>query len=448
MITSFGCASESAPTSAREPCARRNPERDVFFGDLHVHTAYSFDAYINEVRVDPAAAYRFARGEPVLLPPVDGAGVGTQEVRIDRPLDFAAVTDHSEFLGEVDGCTTPGSGIYDQDLCVGLRSGDGGALAKLGLQLTADAPTRIDALCGQGGVDCPALAVDAWSRLRAAADAAQDRTEACSFTAFVGYEWSGARDLSNLHRNIIFRGSLVPPRPISYYDEPEPEGLWRRLQGECLKGLPGCDVLAIPHNSNWSNGNLFNPVYGADDVELAALQAAMEPLVEIYQHKGDSECAAGLSGILGEPDELCSFEKIRAQPYEDCGDGVGSGGMVANGCVSRRDFVRGALLAGLEVEAAIGTNPLRLGIIASTDTHNGTPGQVAEAAYPGHFGFREATPQDRLTAAVPGGPRNSPGGLVAVWAEENSREALFDAMRRRETYGTSGPRMVVRFFGG
>ncbi|HEY8379840.1 MAG TPA: DUF3604 domain-containing protein [Nannocystis sp.] len=430
------CRGEPEPfVDAREPCADRNPRRNLYFGDLHVHTAYSFDAYINDVRTDPAGAYRFARGEEV-------AGQ-----RLARPLDFAAVTDHAEYLAEVDGCTTPGSAVYDTDRCRNFRAGTNSALVTFGLGLDVDDPKRFSDLCGPGALDCPARAGEVWQRVQEAAEAAYDRSAACRFTSFVAYEWSGSRMLSNLHRNVIFRTSRVPDLPITHFEAPTAPELWQRLQDDCRDGIHGCDVLAIPHNSNWSNGNLFTPEIppGADEAELAAVRAELEPLLEVYQHKGDSECSNGLGGP---PDELCDFEKLRLPPFDDCGDGTGSQGMLGLGCVSRLDFLRGILLAGLHAEQRLGVNPYRLGVIASTDTHNGTPGAVEEAAYAGHFGRREQDATARLTGVVPAGPRNSPGGLVAVWAEENSREAIWDALRRREVYGTSGTRMAVRVFAG
>lgn len=422
---------------AREACADRNPLRNLYFGDLHVHTAYSFDAWINDVRTDPAGAYRLARGEAV-------AGR-----KLARPLDFAAVTDHSEYLAEVEGCTTPGSAVYDTDRCVNFRAATPSALVSFGLGLDGDDAARFDDLCGPGALDCPARAAAVWGRVQEAAEAAYDRSAACTFTSFVAYEWSGQRNLSNLHRNVIFRSSRVPSAPISHFEAPTAFELWQRLQSECKDGLAGCDVLAIPHNSNWSNGNLFVPEApaGADPAELARVRAELEPLLEIFQHKGDSECIGGLPG-LGPPDELCDFEKLRLPPFDDCGDATGSQGMLNKGCVSRLDYLRGILLAGLSEEQRLGINPYRLGVIASTDTHNATPGLVEESDFRGHFGAREADATARLTGNVPAGPRNSPGGLVAVWAEENSREAIFDALRRREVYGTSGPRIAVRVFAG
>jgi len=431
-------------------CDDYDPARNLYWGDLHVHTAYSFDAWLHDVRVDPDQAYRFAQGEAVQLPPLDKAGLPTVRVQLDRPLDFAAVTDHAEFLAEVAACTDPRSAAYDSTLCTDYRANENGALVTFGLQLGTSDPTRFAEICGPGAVDCAALAQQVWQRTIDAAQAHHDGGPSCLFTTFVGYEWSGMQSLSNLHRNVIFRNADVPGLPFSYYEAPSAQALWNALRSECIEGLPGCDVLAIPHNSNWSNGRLFRVEYPGAGTEAsqAELRATFEPLVEVFQHKGDSECENGVSGILGEPDELCDFEKLRVPPFEDCGDGIGSNGMVGSGCVSRRDFVRGALLEGLRERARIGVNPFQVGFIASTDTHNGTPGLVDEDGYVGHVGREEGDALARLTGDVPAGPRNGPGGLVAVWATENSRDAIFDALRRRETYGTSGPRITLRSFAG
>lgn len=431
-------------------CDHYDPARSVFWGDLHVHTSYSFDSWLHDVRIEPDDAYRFAQGEPLSLPPLDERGQPTQTVQLDRPLDFVSVTDHAEFLAEVAACTDPRSAAYGSELCVDYRGNQNGALVRFGLELGTTDPQRFEEICGEGLADCEALGAQMWQRTVDAAQAHNGQGPECSFTTFIGYEWSGMNSLSNLHRNVIFAGEQVPARPLSYYEAPSAQSLWDQLDTECIGAGTGCDVLAIPHNSNWSNGRLFSVEYPGTgtEAEQAAQRARFEPLVELFQHKGDSECENGLSGVLGAPDELCDFEKLRVQPFDDCGDGVGSNGMVGGGCVSRRDFVRGALLEGLREQLRLGVNPFAVGFIASTDTHNGTPGFVDEENYVGHVGREEGTPLGRLTGEVPAGPRNGPGGLVATWATENTRAAIFDALRRRETYGTSGPRITVRTFGG
>ncbi|MGW8321972.1 MAG: DUF3604 domain-containing protein, partial [Thermodesulfobacteriota bacterium] len=456
-----GCGKDSEPeaeqtrprgvvyTEVREPCSRYNPLRNLYFGDLHAHSELSHDAWIWDIRLKQSYGYGFARGEPVTLPPLDESGAGTRTLSIDRPLDFAAMTEHSEFLAEVRTCTTPGSVAYDAPTCVVFRMKNFLSTILMSYQLAFPVPQRPQDVCGPGLVDCPELAREVWQEVREEADRAYDRTADCSFTTFVGYEYTATTLARNLHRNVFFRNDKVPDLPVSYYEAPTPKALWDGLQSACPEGVAGCEVLVIPHNSNESNGAKFVVEYpGAETLEeerrQAALRSRMEPLAEIVQHKGESECRNGLAGVPGDPDPLCDFEKKRPDAG-DCGDVIGLGGVMDLGCVSRWEFVRNALLAGLQEEERLGVNPYKLGIMASTDTHNVSPGAVAEDLYIGHLSLDDDTPEKRLG---PSGINNNPGGLTGVWAQENSRDALFEAFRRRETYATSGPRMRVRFFGG
>lgn len=456
----IGCSNEAAPGSPtyeepREPCAARTAERRLLFGDLHVHTGNSFDAHAFDVGISPRDAYRFARGETLWLPPLGADGKGTQPVRLSRPLDFAAVTDHSEFLGEVETCAIPGSSGYLSATCATYRQGGARAVARLGLTLAFPDPMRASDVCGEDGQGCGGLAGAVWQRTQAAANEAYDKTSQCGFTALIGYEYSAAPNLSTMHRNVIFANDRVPA-PTTYFEQQTAEGLWQELRSTCSEAGTGCDVLAIPHNSNESNGLMFRlegeeTASLSDDEKRVAAQrrAAMEPLVEVYQHKGDSECMNEVGLGVGAPDELCGFEKSR-RAFVDCGEGVGMGGTMRTGCFSRRDFVRYALLEGLKQEQALGVNPLRMGLLASTDTHNGTPGATDEKDFIGHRGTDDDTVEKRLSTGgiTPGGIEFSPGGLVGVWAHENSRLSLFQALRRREVMGTSGPRISVRMFGG
>ena len=441
-------------TETRVRCTQHDPLRRAFFGDLHVHTTLSFDAHAFDVRTTPTQAYGFAQGAAVAVPPLDVNGQGTQTLQLERPLDFAAVTDHSEFLGEVETCITPGSATYDSATCQGYRAGGNSGTTLIAYRTAIVPPSRDPAVCGADGAICRDAAGAVWSQIQDAAAAAYDRTDRCSFTSFVGYEYTGTANVSTLHRNVIFRNDHVP-FPTTVFEQPTASGLWTELKATCLDSGIGCDVLAIPHNSNESNGKMFLVEYpgaGNRDEERAQaeLRAALEPVAEIYQHKGSSECLNGLSGIVGAPDEQCDFERRWRGSFTDCGDGTGVGGTITSGCVSRRDFVRGALLEGLKEAERIGVNPLRLGIVASTDTHNGTPGAVEERSFIGHRGEDDDTPAKQLGTGqfYLGGNLFSGGGLVGVWAEENSRSSIFDALRRREVFGTSGPRIAVRFFGG
>ena len=434
----------AAQAEASPPCPDHEVNRNVYFGDLHVHSSLSMDAYVFGTRVTPEQAYRFAQGQPVDLgvilsrrPP--------RPARIARPLDFAAVTDHAEFLGAAALCISAGSSAYATEACRAYRDSNSG-------QTTTEHLSRVlvpalngmtdSAVCGEDGEACRVAARSPWSRLRASAESANAR---CTFTAFPGYEYTENRQGSKVHRNVLFRSATTTELPISVNEAPTPADLWRQLRDQCLDAEGDCDAIAIPHNSNLSNGLMFELDYGdAQSKEaqaaLARLRNRVEPSVEMFQQKGDSECRNGMWQVMGAADEHCGFEKYRDWPTapEDCREGTGFGALLGKGCVSRLDFVRYALIEGLREERRIGANPYKFGFIASTDAHDGTMGDVDEWMHDG---------RERGRAVIEFG-RNNPGGLAAVWAEENSRAAVFDALRRRETYATSGPRMAVRFFGG
>lgn len=441
-------------SETRDPCEDRTPLRKALFGDLHVHTRLSFDAGAYGNLLHPADAYAFARGAEVDLPVLHDGVRTTQKTQIDRPLDFLAVTDHGDLLGEVARCTDPLSPVYDLRRCVEYRHESGSGSYDFGVMLATQEPERDPTICGVDQRACDGEAAARWAELRQAADDAYDRTGACELTAFVGYEYTNTRGISNLHRNVIFRNNMVPTRPVSFFEAPDPIDLWRELDAQCIQSDDGCDVLVLPHNSNLSNGHLFFPTYrGAETLEeeadIARLRARMEPVVEIFQHKGDSECRNGFPGI--EDDPACTFEKLRYPGDVVCAEETpGFGGMRLTGCVHRLDFVRNALLTGLAEATRLGVNPYRLGFIGSTDTHNGTPGHVATDGFPGHVGIVDGHPGGRLGPgnATHDGIINNPGGLAGVWAVENSRDAVFNAIRRGETFATSGPRMTPRLFGG
>src|SRR5262249_51993370 len=251
-----GCPPQPTPTPTtvpEEPCPDRNMLRNVYFGDLHVHTTYSFDAYLWDTRTTPADAYRFARGEELALPPLDAQGHGTRRVRLERPLDFTAVTDHSEFLGEVETCITPGSPTYDSPTCQQFRNDPTQVYATLGVQMTKLHPQRQSDICGADNQVCLQAAGSVWARVQEAAAAAYDH---CHFTSFVAYEYSRSLAGSTMHRNVIFRNEHVP-FPTSAFEQPSPLGLWQELQHTCREAGIGCDVLAIPHNTNESTGRPF-----------------------------------------------------------------------------------------------------------------------------------------------------------------------------------------------
>ena len=452
-----------------QPCADRHPQRKAYFGALHIHTAASFDATAFGVTNTADDAYAFARGGTAELRlQSDAPDDKVPTVTLERPLDFAAVTDHINQAGEKRVCESPALPGYDSLLCDiyrgDLRLPFDDSLQPL-VRLASQAIFGLDRserVCGPGGDDCRLEAADAWLENQQAAERWHDNSGDCAFSTFHGYEYTLAKNASNLHRNVIFSNATVPPAVPSAKDLQEPEALWQWLDQRCT-ALEGCDVLTIPHNSNWSSGRMWYPYSLRDDLsdtqkrDYAALRHRMEPLLEIMQVKGDSECRNGLASVRGAPDEFCDFEKLRApsEPVEDCGDEAGRGNMRLMGCLSRFSYARYALSNGLAEERKLGTNPFKLGIIAATDTHNGTPGSFFESDYTGATGTdRDAQNRLRGEVEVPGGiakgspVRYNPGGVAGLWAESNSRADLFSAMRRRETFGTSGPRIEPRFFGG
>ena len=430
----------AAPAADREPCTLRDPLRRPWFGDLHVHTVLSLDASTQGTRTRPREAYAFARGRPVGLQPWSEDGRPLRTARLARPLDFAAVTDHAELFGETHTCNTPGIPGFDSIVCRVYRRWPRLAFFVMnGRALSSGSGSRRHRFCGPDGALCLERARGPWREVREAAEEAYDRSAACTFTSFVGYEWTAAPNGRNLHRNVIFASEAVPDLPVDAVRYPTPWQLWRELEARC-RPERGCDYLVIPHNSNLSGGLLFAPVGESGQLLTPAearLRARSERLVEVMQHKGDSECFPG----VGLADELCGFEKL---PY----DNFMARYLPLEAEAPRASgFVRPALGEGLRLARTLGVNPHPLGLLASTDTHLGTPGLVAEDGYPGHGGAGFSAGRS-LPEGLVDPIEFNPGGLAVVWAEENSRESIFAALRRREVYGTSGPRMVVRVFAG
>ncbi len=425
-------ASAVAPeTLAR--CADFTAERRAYFGDLHVHTSYSQDANwrMGTTQTTPDDAYRFARGARITLPPYDASGASLRAVQLQRPLDFAAVTDHAESLGEVRLCADP---AYD---------GPGAWLCHSGpvVRMVTGLASRflpVATLCNEGDADCAAATRAAWQDT---IDAAARHDAVCDFTTFIGYEWSGMDQMSNLHRNVIFRTDATLEAPVSALQAATPEALWRALDAGCRDTVDGCEAITIPHNANLSDGKMFAPTTTAGEAigpALASQRQRYERLVELIQHKGDSECYFSVGPGI---DELCNFEKL---PYSNFLQKYA--GFLGEPPADDGRYVREGLRSGLRLERESGVNPFTPGFIGGTDSHISAPGAVDERDYKGnhgaqHISGRGDSPQfpDRL--------EQNPGGLAVLYAEQNSREALFAAMQRREAYATSGPRIGLRFFG-
>ncbi len=455
FLALYAASSPAAPferTEQRQPCAHHLETKIPLFGDLHVHTSYSFDSYISSQRNNPWDAYRYAKGEAIMLSDENSEQV--LKAQLQRPLDFTGITDHAEFLGPINICTVDsGKFGYWFPYCMLTRT----EIFVLQL-LAADYWVNLGVMgeetekpesfaCTMS--DCDLAHREAWNKIQQAAEDHYDRSSECSFTSFVAYEYTDAPQGKNLHRNVIFRNERVTETAISTYDTGSrnfPE-LWRRLRTECIDGDEGCDVLAIPHNSNLSGGLMFPDPSSEQEAQERLF---FEPLVELVQHKAASECRFDrlLGRGLDTEDELCDFEQAKADNLTMLGTVFGEvqtdmAAPVALEDFGRRNMVRNALKDGLALGQQTGTNPFKMGFIASTDSHSATPGGAEENNYVGHLGRRDAgyrNVQDHFF--------DNPGGLAVVWAEENSRDAIFNGMRQKETYATSGTRPVVRFFAG
>ncbi len=430
-------------TESREPCAGFDLLRRPFFGDLHVHTRFSADAYIYGTKVGPSDAYAFARGEALALS--DDDEQPTRRARIDRPLDFAAVTDHAEFFGEVNLCTSEDSGVHDIQMCRDLRANDDpndrfAVIVEWLFPAGIPDPPKSHGFCAQPGIDCDAAAVSVWREIQAAAEEAYDRSDACTFTSFVGYEHTASLVGRHQHRNVIFRNEHVPDFASSQLETAQdgiPQGLWNAVERDCLDAGRGCDAVVIPHNPNLSGGKQFEDPIDAWD---ALRRQDREPLVEIHQIKSSSECRFDrVAGIgVGTEDERCGFEQ-RPNAHEGPDEPP-----PVTAKYPPRNLVRNALKEGLALEDKLGVNPFHMGFVGSTDNHDAAAGSTAESEWPGGQGNSDSSPARRILNQI----RDNPGGLAVVWAEENSRDAIFSALRRRETYATSGTRPTLRFFAG
>ncbi len=450
----------------REPCADYAPLRRAWFGDTHVHTAWSFDASSQDTRNKPGDAYAFARGERMGIQPYSDDGRAQRSVQIDRPLDFTAVTDHSEFMGEMRLCSTPGANGYWHPVCIGHRWFPQYSFATFAAYGMIN--KRRWGFCGDDYAICLDAARDTWRDIQQAAEDAYDRSGDCRFTSFVGYEWTAnVGSGQNLHHNVIFRNERVPERALSWIETPSQVQLWDYLERECVQDNPGCDAIAIPHNSNLSGGLMFETARVNDDsvppgqvtMEEATRRAHWNPLIELVQHKGSSECDSRSATWGG--DEFCNFELLGYDNFGGKNTGAASGGSLewmmlfvddaelpVTKLPEESNFVRYALKKGLQQQAELGVNSFKYGLIGSTDTHIAAPGLAMEKNHPGHGGAADVGAGSELRQGLPDELEYGPGGLAVLYAEENTRDALFAAMRRREAYATSGTRPLLRFFGG
>ncbi len=429
-----GEPSSSAPAVAPEPevvLPPGNPDRNAYFGDLHVHTNYSFDAYVFGTRATPDDAYRFARGEALEHP----AGF-TMQLR--EPLDFYSVTDHAFFLGVLKAMADPSSEISKHPDAKKLTQHE--TVADRAAAFASVRAFLDPASERYGEINNRDVIRSAWAEI---VDAANRNNDPGNFTAFIGYEYTSGPESQNLHRNVIYKSDTAPDIPFSRIDSPNPEDLWAWMDKQREAGI---ESLAMPHNSNGSNGRMFDLVdFGGKplDAAYADLRMRNEPLVENTQVKGTSDTHP----LLSPNDEWADFEIM---PYR-----------VATSISSdiRGSYAREALLNGIELQTKKGFNPFKFGLVGSSDTHNASWSGNDEQYYSkvGHLDS-DGVKRGAVPLPEPDEEGNeyqntyyhywSGSGLAAVWSERNTREDIYAAFRRKETFSTTGPRIKVRFFGG
>ncbi|MFV0277959.1 MAG: DUF3604 domain-containing protein [Parahaliea sp.] len=423
--------------------------RQVLWGDTHLHTGNSFDVYLfNTPASTPDTALRFARGLPVISPTTDVLW------QLSRPLDFAVVSDHAELLGTVSRLFTGDRDIADSPTGEALlaieaageaESGDDNARREAGLQAVYDEMVRLGSgKKSSNGLSIGQIIADLHGNKRRPAwedniATVERHNEPGVFTAFIGWEWSAQPSTGNLHR-VVFtpQGGDVARQflPFSSLESGNPRELWRWL--EQIHQRTGADFVAIPHNGNLSMGQMF-PLVDQDgnalDADYARTRAKWERVLEVTQIKGDSEAHP----LLSPTDEFADYE---VYPFALTPEGLTPD-------PTEGDYARPALRRGLALEAKLGVNPFKFGMIGSTDTHTGMSA-VEEDNFAGK-GQHDARPGLRPKPTGIGASRGwdmGAAGYVAVWAEENTRASIFAAFQRREVYATTGPRITLRFFGG
>jgi hypothetical protein len=437
VLIAFCCAGSNTTLAQGEdysPYVDRKGAEQVYWGDTHLHTQYSTDAGMIGTTLKPEDAYRFAMGREV----TSSTGL---RARLIRPLDFLVVSDHAESLGlpiAIDEgmpelLNNPwGRRVYDLE-----QQGDGYA----GFYMWA----MDGMLPGKDPLNEPTINDNIWQRQVSTADKFNNPGY---FTALIGYEWTTTKNAKNLHRVVIFKddaskaGQIIP---FSSFDSSDPEDLWSFL--EDYEKKTGGDVFAIPHNGNLSNGLMFAPFRQNGepmDLDYATRRAKWEPLTEVTQIKGDGEAHPWLS-----PDD--KFADFGTWDRGDIG-----GQEAKTNAMLEYEYGRPALKNGLKFEAALGANPFKFGMIGASDSHTGLAA-TREENYYGKFSKSEPAPgrwqeyvvksrtDDALSLVA---YEEVASGLAGVWAQENTREALFDAMERKEVYSTTGSRIVVRMFGG
>lgn len=450
LAAGFICFAVNA--SAADATAE-HPTR-VFFGDTHLHTSYSPDAYLmRNDTADPDTAYRYAKGLPVVHPYHEA------RIQIGTPLDFLVVSDHAEFMGVIPALLKGNPLVANTETGKRYRQ-----MFEEGRQIEVFG----ELIAQINGVKPPdpdlyneKINSEVWGAIM---DAADRHNEPGKFTAFMGWEWSSTPDGNNLHRVVVMKEGKEKGSqfiPYNSLESNKPEDLWKWLEETSER--TGANFIAIPHNSNISGGLMYNlqDSYGAlITADWSETRIKWEPIVEVTQIKGDSETHPELS-----PDD--EFADYETYEHLIIAAGAEAKTMFTEGFLTALDegdreyvvahrsqvekagnYVRSALKRGLVVEHRIGVNPYKFGMIGSTDAHTGMS-SAEENNFHGKMAL-DSTPGSKSQDIIPGTPGWDMGaaGMVAVWANENTREDLFDAMQRKEVYATTGPRIQLRFFGG
>ena len=423
-------AGGTAPAQTEER-VEKNPDRNAYFGEEHIHTSWSVDAWLMGNRITgPDDALKYAQGQTIKHP------LG-YDIKIDTPMDFMGVTDHSEYVGVTKEANTPGSAVSKMPQAQPLILQDPNNQADVQktfsylVKLMAGAPVK--------AFMSPEVAGTIWKENVKIAD---ENNHPGKFTAFCSYEWTSMPNYRNLHRNIFFKDcAKVPEMPFSSLDDNHPEALWNWMD---TQRKAGNELLAISHNANLSDGWMY-PVdldsYGRPiDAAWAASRDRNERLVEIKQIKGQSETHP----LLSPNDEYASYELFQGgllgQPT--------TGGRINH---IQGSFARQAYKDGITMQDVRGYNPYKFGMAGGSDSHNTGSPYRQDNFYGGHAQI-DGTVDRRFAGVLAFGTLDvryeNPGGLTGVWAEENTRASLFDAMYRKETFGVSGPHIKVRFFGG
>jgi hypothetical protein len=415
----------AALTMGEPAFAQQHPEREAYFGETHVHTSWSLDAYLgfDNTLAGPEDFYKYSLGQPITHP-------GGFTVKITKPLDWGATTEHAEYLGAVQAALDPASKlsgtIVGKSLKFGSRVESLTTYKFLTLTMLKNHP--LDDLM------TPDVLGTYWKQLVKIAD---KYYQPGKFTTFAAYEWTSTPNTANLHRNIIFRDTKkVPDMPFSAIDSDDPRELWKWMDAQRKAGN---ELLAITHNSNLSNGLMFTTE--TDDrgrpIDKAWAETRMrnEPLAELKQVKGQSETPPGLSPN----DEFANYEVVVWQLLGAKADPREHG-----------SYIRQAYKDGLALGDTLGANPYKFGVVSGSDSHSTAVPYRQKNFFGVHGGNTDETPEKRLEGSLFGFKNiwASPAGLSVVWAEENTREAIFAAMQRKETYSTSGVRIKVRLFGG